>query len=77
MTSARKEWCDVGGCIRSVGHDGVHRQPRAVMDVIVGPGVCQDCGTRVWWAYKGIRGDAAWRTRTGERHWCPVARKAA
>jgi hypothetical protein len=72
----RIERCDMDGCIRLLGHDGVHRQPRAVMDIILGPGSCGSCGARVWWAFKGVRGDAAWRTRTGERHWCPARRAA-
>ena len=64
------ERCDLEGCIRTLGHEGVHRQPRAVMDVILGPGECNGCGARVWWAWKGMRGRPAWRERTGDRHYC-------
>jgi hypothetical protein len=64
------EHCDLDGCIRFLGHEGVHRQPRAVMDIILGPGRCDGCGARVWWAFKGVRGGATWRERTGDRHYC-------
>ena len=64
------ERCNLEGCIRAIGHDGVCRHTRTVMDIILGPGDCSACGARVWWAYKGIRGGAAWRERTGDRHYC-------
>jgi len=71
------ERCDLSGCILRLGHEGVHRLPRAIMDIILGPGRCTECGARVWWAWKGIRGRPAWRERTGDRHYCRAAARNA